>query len=196
MPAGRTDCPATTHDTDGPDGTMSDDATPDTLSGDFTPTYDDYDEVELMEQAQGNAQAVIIATVAWLQARGVPLDGWAAGIGQRFSAAWGDPEPWPANEFLDAMLTNLRSLGAVVEWADLADPTVAAATLSNLFIGEHCALFGTDRPHALAYLDATREIAAPRGLVWEWRADGDDVQVKVRAEGTDTTGDGDSAPVR
>ncbi len=150
----------------------------------FTPTHEEYDDAELLEQGQANAQALIIATVAYLQERGVPLDDWSAGIGRRFTAAWGAPEPWPAGEFLDAMLTNLRSLGAVVEWADLDDATVASATLSNLFDEEQCLLFGTSREDALNYLDATREIAAMRGLAWEWQSDGDDVQIKVRAADT------------
>ena len=154
----------------------------------FQPTFDEYDDIELLEQGQANTQAVIIATVAYLQERGVSLDYWAAGIGRRFTAAWGAPEPWTAGEFLDAMLTNLRSLGAVVEWADLDDPTVASATLSNLFDEEQCLLFGTTREDALRYLDATQEIAAMRGLVWEWQSDGDDVQIKVRTEATASTG--------
>ena len=153
----------------------------------FTPTHDEYDDAELLEQGQANAQAVIIATVAYLQERGVPLDDWAVGIGRRFTAAWGAPEPWAAGEFLDAMLTNLRSLGAVVEWADLDDPTVASATLSNLFDEEQCLLFGTERADALLDLDATRQIAAQRGLVWEWQSDGDDVQIKVRGADTAST---------
>ena len=153
----------------------------------FAPTHNDYDDAELLEQGQANAQAVIIATVAYLQEQGVSLDDWSAGIGRRFTAAWGAPEPWAAGEFLDAMLTNLRSLGAVVEWADLDDATVASATLSNLFDEEQCLLFGTERADVLLYLDATREIAAQRGLAWEWQSDGDDVQIKVRADDTAST---------
>lgn len=150
----------------------------------FTPTHDEYDDAELLEQGQANAQALIIATVAYLQEQGISLEDWSAGIGRRFTAAWGAPEPWAAGEFLDAMLTNLRSLGAVVEWADLDDVTVASAMLSNLFDEEQCLLFGTSRNDALHYLNATREIAAMRGLVWEWQSDGDDVQIKVRADDT------------
>ena len=165
--------------------------TPDTSDNQqdaFTPSHNEYDDTELLQHGQANAQAVIIATVAYLQERGVPLDEWAAGMGRRFTAAWGAPEPWTAPEFLDAMLANLRSLGAEVEWADLDDPTVAAATLSGLFDEELCLLFGTERADVLHYLDATREIAALRGVVWEWQSDGDDVQIKVRAEGTASTG--------
>ncbi|HEV2530041.1 MAG TPA: hypothetical protein VGT61_16465 [Thermomicrobiales bacterium] len=162
-------------------------------TGDFETSWDRHEEFEQLEQAQQNAQAVIIATVATLRDQGVPLDAWATGIGQRFSAAWGEPEPWDANEFLDAMLSILQALGAEVSWADLADPTVASATIAALFDDEICATFGTTRVNALTYLDATSGIAGPRGLVWEWQIDGDDVQVKVRRVETATTAGPDVA---
>ena len=158
------------------------------MTDDATATWDTYDDAELLEQAQANAQAVIAATVGVLQERGVALDDWAAGLGQRFAAAWGAPEPWQAGEFLDAMLANLRSLGATVVWADLADPRVAAATVSGLFAEDLCLLFGTTHADALIYLDATKPIATQRGLVWEWQADGDDVQIKVRGAETESVG--------
>ena len=155
---------------------------------DATPTWDTYDDAELLEQARANAQALIIATVGALQEQGVSLDGWAAALGQRFASAWGAPEPWSASDFLDAMLANLRSLGAAVVWADLADPRVAAATVSGLFAEDLCLLFGTTHADALAYLDATKTIAAQRGLVWAWQSDGDDVQIKVRDADTASVG--------
>jgi hypothetical protein len=154
----------------------------------FTPTYDTYEEFELLEQAQANAQAAVIATVAWLQEQGLSTAAWAAGLGRRFNVAWGAAEPWEAGEFLDAMLTNLQALGAEVVWADLADPRVAAATVTNLFEEEQCLLFGTTRQDALTYLDATTDIARARGLIWEWQTDGDDVQLKVRGAETSSTG--------
>ncbi len=162
-------------------------------ASDFETSWDRHEEFEQLEQAQQNAQAVIIATVATLREQGVSLDGWAAGIGQRFSASWGEPEPWEANEFLDAMLSVLQALGAEIAWADLADPTVASATIAELFDDELCATFGTTRADVLTYLDATNGIAAPRGLAWEWQLDGDDVQVKVRRVETATTAGPDVA---
>ena len=72
----------------------------------------EYSEGELLEQARENAQALLLATIAFLEARGVPPAEWAAAIGERFSRGWGEPRPWDAGEFLDAMLTNLRAFGA------------------------------------------------------------------------------------
>ena len=79
----------------------------------------EYSDAELLEQARNNAQALILATVAFLEERGVPPAEWAAAIGETFARGWGDPRPWDAGEFLDAMLTNLRALGAEVKEAQL-----------------------------------------------------------------------------
>jgi hypothetical protein len=164
------------------------DATTDGERDPLAPTYEEFDDFELLTHTQANAQALVIATVAWLRERGIDPAEWGAGLGARFTTGWGEREPWPANEFLDAMLTNLVALGADVDTADLADETVAAATVTGLFPPEQCAAYGIDQRDALAYLDATRTIALDRGLVWEWDTDGDDVLLKVRSLGTGATG--------
>src|SRR5215208_4321785 len=91
------------------------------MSSDFTIDHGhaEYSDAELLEQARGNAQALILATVAFLEERGIPAAEWAAAIGETFARGWGDPRPWDAGEFLDAMLTNLRALGAEVSEAEL-----------------------------------------------------------------------------
>ena len=79
----------------------------------------EYSDAELLEQARDNAQALMLATVAFLEERGIPPEEWAAAIGETFARGWGDVRPWDAGEFLDAMLTNLRALGAEVETVDV-----------------------------------------------------------------------------
>lgn len=149
----------------------------------FAPTHADYTPDELLEQAQGNARAAILATVAFLRETDVPLDAWATAIGQRFASAWGDPEPWDAHEFLDAMLANLRSLGAEVVTADLDTPERASATISGIFDNDECERFGTTRTDALVFLEATGVIAEERGITWSWDDDGDMVTLTTTRTG-------------
>ena len=78
----------------------------------FEHGHAEYTDAELLEQARGNAQALILGTISFLKARGVSPEDWAAALGETFSRGWGDPRPWDAGEFLDAMLTNLRAFGA------------------------------------------------------------------------------------
>ena len=127
----------------------------------------EYSDAELLEQARGNAQALILATVAFLQERDIPPAEWAAAIGETFARGWGDSRPWDAGEFLDAMLTNLRALGAEVKQAEFG-VVYAEATTTGFPNPELCALFGVDPSHAAVISNAAAAIAAPRGLRWTW----------------------------
>ena len=134
----------------------------------------EYSDAELLEQARTNAQALILATVAFLEERGVPPSEWAAAIGETFARGWGDPRRWDAGEFLDAMLTNLRALGAEVQSAELGVDRAEAAT-TGFPDRELCALFGVDPSHAAVFHDVAAAIATPRGLRWTWQLEADGV---------------------
>lgn len=153
--------------------------------------YEDADPEELLEQAQSNAQALIIATVAFLDERGVPLDEWTAAIGATFAKAWDEPGEWDAGEFLDAMLTNFRSLGAEVVSstlnADRAEATVAGFPDPDL-----CHLFGVDASRVARYNDATSAIAAKHGIAWTWQTEGDSTRYVAERGHEAVTGQGRS----
>ena len=127
----------------------------------------DYSDAELLEQARGNAQAVILATIAFLEARSIAPQEWAGAIGETFGRGWGEPRPWDAGEFLDAMLTNLRALGAEVVDFELGVERATAVTV-GFPDPELCALFGIDPARAAVFHEAAAAIAAPRGLRWTW----------------------------
>jgi hypothetical protein len=129
--------------------------------------HDEYSDGELLEQARGNAQALILATVAFLDARGIAPQEWAAAIGETFGRGWGEPRPWDAGEFLDAMLTNVRALGAEVVEVDLGVARATAAT-TGFPDPELCALLGIEPARAAMFLESAAAIAAPRGLRWQW----------------------------
>ena len=130
----------------------------------------EYSDAELLEQAQGNAQSVILATVAFLEGRGIPPVEWAVAIGETFARGWGDPRPWDAGEFLDAMLTNLRALGADVDTVELGVDH-AEATTTGFPDPELCALFAVDPAHVAVFHEAAAAIAASRGLRWTWEVE-------------------------
>ncbi len=134
----------------------------------------EYSDAELLEQARGNAQAVILATVAFLEKRGIPPAEWAAAIGETFARGWGDPRPWDAGEFLDAMLTNLRALSARVETVELGVDR-GVATTTGFPDPELCALFAVDPSRVAVFHDAAAPIAAARGLRWTWETAPDGV---------------------
>jgi hypothetical protein len=143
----------------------------------------DYTDAELLEQARGNAQALILATVAFLEQRGIPPSEWAAAIGETFAAGWGEIRPWDAGEFLDAMLTNLRALGAEVIEVELGIER-AAATITGFPDPALCELVGIDPERAAVIHDAAAPIAVPRGLTWTWQM-GDDGVTHFQVERAD-----------
>lgn len=134
----------------------------------------EYTDAELLEQARQNAQALILATVAFLEAQGSAPRAWVLAIGETFSRGWGEPRPWDAGEFLDAMLTNLRALGASVVSVELGVDR-ATATTTGFPDPELCALLGVDPQQAAVFHEAATAIAAPRGLRWTWHLDTDGV---------------------
>ncbi len=145
--------------------------------------YEETDAEELLEQAQANAQALIIATVAFLDERGIPLDAWTASLGATFAKAWDEPGDWDAGEFLDAMLTNFRSLGAEVVSAELG-PDRAEAVANGFPDPDLCALFGVEVALAARFIAAAAAIAGERGLSWAWHLDGERTRyVVAKAEG-------------
>lgn len=133
----------------------------------FTPIYADYGGDELLEQAQGNAQAALVATVAFLLEGGIPVPDWTSALGRSFANEWGEPEPWRPDEFLDAMLTNYRSLGAAVQRAEFG-PDRAEAEISGFPDPEQCGRFGASVSDVAAFHDTAVAIAADRGLRWSW----------------------------
>lgn len=154
------------NDTDGPIGDRhGDDDEP-------IPTYADYGSAELLEHAQGNLQALFIATADFLQERGVPVDDWVEAVGARFVRAWDTEGAWDADELMDAMLVNFRAAGAEVVSAELAADR-AVATLRGFPDPAAVEQFVVDPALADRYHDIAAPIASALGLRWSWHRDGD-----------------------
>jgi hypothetical protein len=146
--------------------------------------YDEDSTEELLEQSQSNGQATIIATIAFLTERKIPIADWTASLGRTFGLAWDEPEPWDAGEFLDAMLTNFRSLGATILTSTL-EPDHADATATGFPDPELCAIFNVDPALVAAFNDIPASLAADRSLTWEWFRTGEETRYSVRRLTTD-----------
>lgn len=140
--------------------------------------YADYTAEELLEQAQMNAQATIMATALFLHQKGVSLDEWASFLGKTFALAWDDSKHWEAGEFMDAMLTNLRSLGATVVSAELGIDRAEAVTTGfpDLELSE---LFSIDPVLSARFNDVSRVLASKVGLTWEWKRERNRIRYTV-----------------
>jgi hypothetical protein len=167
------------------------------VTDDVNPYADDLDDESdeettetLLEQSQQNAQAMILATISLLDDLGVLPEAWADGLGERFSPAWGDEEPWEAGEFLDAMLSNYRALGATVVDSALGE-THATATIAGFPDEELCQVFMVDPADAHVFHRLAAEIARRRDLAWTWTVAEDEVTFTVDAIESDDDEDDD-----
>jgi hypothetical protein len=140
--------------------------------------YADYTTEELLEQAQSNFQATIMATALFVHQKGISLDEWAAFLGKTFALAWDDGHPWEAGEFMDSMLTNLRALGAEVVRADLEIDRAEAVT-TGFPDPELSEFFSIDPALSARFIDATKAVAAKVGLNLEWKRMRDRMQYTV-----------------
>lgn len=140
--------------------------------------HDAYTDEELLEQAQFNAQALLLAAVAALD--GDRVDAWTDGVAKVFLQGWDRDRAWEAAEVLDALLTNYRSFGAQVIGADL-DATPATATVADLPDLELAESLGVPETHADVIFDVGARIADAlgRSLDWSRVADTGDVQISV-----------------
>lgn len=137
----------------------------------------------LLEHCQQNAQALILATISLLGDLGIEPGAWADGIGERFAVAWSNDEPWEPGEFLDAMLTNYRSLGAFVEESHV-DGEPATAVISGFPDEEICEVFGMAPSDVEVFHRVASEIARRRGLDWQWSIEGDLTRFSVSNGGS------------
>lgn len=127
----------------------------------------DYTDVELLDQAQLNAQALLLGTVDILRDNPAALESWRDGLAAIFIRGWDAEREWSANEILDALLTNYRSFGAVVvdHVADSDDPSATMSGLPDTVLVEELRL---DPEHIQQLLMIGKAIAGSLGGVLAW----------------------------
>ena len=149
--------------------------------GDEDPAYD----ADLIEHAAHNVQALIAATMAFLGDRQVSPGEWTAYLGERFARDWSSDDPLDAEAFLDGMLTNLQTLGALAIETDFTSRPVSA-TLSGFPDTEICDAYGVSPETVASYLDTAAAAAARHGLGWSWRLKDDLLVVSVATGAADS----------
>jgi hypothetical protein len=144
-----------------------------------TPNYATDTCDDLLDLSRANGQALVLGTIAFLHEIGVDPGDWAAYLGNLFAASWDPDLDLDAETFLDAMLTNFRSLGAEVIEANLALQQ-SRATIAGFPKPELCSELSVDGSHADIYLDVPYALAREHGLTWDWRREG--LRVVLTAE--------------
>ena len=140
----------------------------------------EYTVDELLEQCQGNAASLMLATLRVLADQGTTVDVWAAGVARVFALSWEAEDTWTAAAFLDALLTNLRSLGASVADVELGD-SEATATIRDYPDDELAAGLGVDPAFGEAMFHVGVHLAHQMGLRLQWQRRDKVVDLRVAA---------------
>lgn len=135
---------------------------------------------ELLDLARANAQALIIATTSYLAQAGIPLDGWSAYLGHVYANSWDDSMAHDPAVFLDAVLTNYKSIGAQVHSTKL-EAGRAEAVISGFPNEALCAELDADCSLAETYHDVAAPVAERLGLTWWWGSSGELTTLVVTA---------------
>lgn len=130
--------------------------------------HEAYTDDELLEQAQFNAQALLLASVAALDGGPDVVERWTKGVADVFLHGWDRSREWQASEVLDALLTNYRSFGAQVIDVniDAEAPTATIADLPDLELAE---TLGVPEENADAIFRIGAHIAAALGYALQWQ---------------------------
>lgn len=143
---------------------------------------EEYSDAELLEQAQLNAQAMLLGTVEILSEHPDILERWRRGLAEIFIRSWDAGRSWPATAILDALLTNYRSFGAVVVELDQAadPPTARIATLPDPLLVAGLKL---DPEHIRELLMIGALLAEHLGGTLDWTLDAEtrDLLLSVRS---------------
>ncbi len=141
----------------------------------------DYSDLELLDQAQLNAQAMFLGSVDILSEHPDNLRMWRDGLAEIFMRGWDTGREWSANAILDALLTNYRSFGAlVIEHTEDGDsPTARIANLPDPILVESLQL---DPGHIRELLLIGSALADHLGGVLDWSIEPDtgDILLTVR----------------
>lgn len=140
----------------------------------------EYSVDELLEQCQGNAASLMLATLNVLTDQGTTVDAWAAGVAQVFARSWETEDTWTAAAFLDALLTNLRSLGATVTTVELGE-TEASATIRDYPDDDLAVTLGVDSHLGEAMFHVGVHLARLLGLRLQWQRRDNVVDLRVVA---------------
>ena len=142
--------------------------------------HEAYTDEELLEQAQFNAQALLLASASAFGEDRAALETWARRVAEVFLRTWDRERAWDAPELLDALLTNYRSFGAQVIEADLGTPAATAtiAELPDIGLIEALVLQDSDAD-ALFVIGGHLARALGRELTWERNAETGDVRLTV-----------------
>lgn len=129
---------------------------------------------QLMNQAQGNATAIGLATVAYLRDNNLNVNEYSLSVGQRFAPGWAGMQDRGARNIAQAAALNMVSVGGTLE-SFSGDDSRAEAVISGWPEADLLAFFGLDYADFESFWNVFQPIADSLGVQYSWQRQGDRV---------------------
>ncbi|MEJ2358912.1 MAG: hypothetical protein P8Y13_12675 [Deinococcales bacterium] len=139
---------------------------------------DEFSNDEVLQQAKSNAEALGVVTMAYLQAKGLPVDDYWRFVSDKFTWGWDSVQGKGALAAMRLFALNMVSVGGTLESVS-GDEARAEAVVSSWPSPDMLEAFGVDKAdadHAYAVFDA---IATFLGLDYAWRRQGERVTLTL-----------------
>lgn len=142
--------------------------------------HDAYTDSELLELAQFNSQAFLMAGVLAIGDDDGVLETWVQGVAEVMTRGWDLDREWSPAEVLDALLTNYRTYGGWIMEVDFNEPH-SAAIVADIPDVELAEMIGATDREADVLFRIGEHIATALGrkLRWERSAESGDVSIIV-----------------
>ena len=133
---------------------------------------------EICEHAQGNAAALILATIAYFNEQGGDAAAWMADVGKRFALAWETSKQLGARGAMDGIALNVVAFGGKLQHLE-GDIARAKATFTDWPITEDLHYFGITLADADTFWNIFQTIADHLNLHYEWHREGNHVTITL-----------------
>lgn len=132
----------------------------------------------LLEQAQGNATALALVSIAYMKDRGLSPDEYVAFIGHQFAVGWEELRGRPINDVAHIVALNLVSLGATVQTLS-GNATRAELVIAGWPKDEALAAFNLTRQDSNTLWTIFQPIMDYVGIQYAWQPQNDVVRITL-----------------
>jgi hypothetical protein len=129
---------------------------------------------QLAKQAEGNATALALATIAYLQDHHLDIDEYWASVGRRFAPGWVGLQGQTMKDFAQEAALNMVSVGGTLRSLS-GDDFEAEAVILGWPSDEDCTFFALDYADIDPFWNIFQPIAESLGVHYAWKRQGDEV---------------------
>ena len=133
---------------------------------------------EICEHAQGNAAAMVLASIAYFKEQGQSAEAWMADIGKRFALAWETSKQLGAMGAMDGIALNAVTFGGKLLHLE-GNIEYAQATFTDWPAADDLHYFGLSLAEADIFWTIFKSIADHLALRYSWHRDGDKVTITL-----------------